>query len=120
MTLDNFISLRRRAACSLLAAAALLAASPAQALTDRAQLLKWCTGASAAAAGRCIGYLLAAEDALSRDSIEGVRACLPRDLKLPQQHQAVVAWLQANPEAEADTALGLVARAYAERFPCGR
>lgn len=96
-----------------------LAASPsAQALTDRAHLEKWCTHDSSVAAGRCIGYLLAAEDALSADSIEGIKACLPEDITLGQQHRIVTAWLQAHPEAQAGTALGLVARAYAERYPC--
>lgn len=71
----------------------------AQALTDRAHLEKWCNAGSVAAAGRCIGYLLAAEDVLSSDSIEGVRACLPRHIKLSEQH-------------------GLVARAYAQHYPC--
>ena len=50
-------------------------ATTAHALTDREHLDKWCTQASSVAAGRCIGYLLAAEDALAHDSIEGVRAC---------------------------------------------
>lgn len=97
----------------------LLAAPSAQALTDRDHLLKWCTHESTVAAGRCIGYLLAAEDALSGDSIEGIRACLPRDITLRQQHQTVLEWLAANPQAESATALGLVARAYAGRYPCG-
>lgn len=104
----------------LLPLAALLAAPAAQALTDREHLVKWCTGASSVAAGRCIGYLLAAEDALAGDSIEGIRACLPRDTGLQQQHKIVVDWLAANPDATSGTALGLVARAYAQHFPCRR
>ncbi|MFH1871479.1 MAG: Rap1a/Tai family immunity protein [Pseudomonadota bacterium] len=102
------------------AIAALLAAPAAQALTDREHLIKWCTGTSSVAAGRCIGYLLAAEDALSADSVEGVRACLPRDTGLQQQHKIVVDWLEANPDAASGTALGLVARAYAQHFPCSK
>lgn len=70
------------------------------------------------AVGRCLGYLLAAEDALSRDSIEGVRVCLPTSIGLPEQHRIVIEWLQANPQAQAHSALGLVARAWAERYPC--
>ena len=99
-------------------AAMLSTAAPA--LTDRAHLEKWCTHSSQVAAGRCIGYLLAAEDALSTQSIEGVRACLPRDVTLQQQHQTVIDWLEAHPDSEGTTALGLVARAYAERFPCNK
>ncbi|MBI5108239.1 MAG: hypothetical protein HZA62_05785 [Rhodocyclales bacterium] len=49
-------------------------ATTAHALTDREHLLTWCTQGSSVAAGRCIGYLLAAEDALSHDRIAGVRA----------------------------------------------
>lgn len=85
---------------------ALLAAPTAQALTDRDHLLKWCPRDSSVAAGRCIGYLLAAEDALAEDSIEGIRACLPQDISLQQQHKVVVEWLKANPQVESATALG--------------
>lgn len=98
--------------------ALLLAASAAQALTDRDHLQKWCTHDSVAASGRCIGYLLAAEDALSRDSVEGVRACTPADIPLKRQHEIVLKWLEANPDAQANSALGLVARAYAQHYPC--
>lgn len=104
----------------MLSLVALLAAPAAQALTDREHLVKWCTRDSSVAAGRCIGYLLAAEDALAADSIEGVRACLPRDIGLQRQHQIVVEWLAANPDAMAATALGLVARAYAQHYPCSK
>lgn len=98
----------------------LLFASQVPALTDRAHLEKWCTHGSQVAAGRCIGYLLAAEDALSTADVEGVKACVPRDVTLQQLHQAVIDWLAAHPDPARETALGLVARAYAERFPCGK
>jgi hypothetical protein len=98
----------------------LLPVAAAHALTDREHLEKWCTHGSAVAAGRCIGYLLAAEDVLARDSIEGVRACLPRDIGLAEQHAVVLEWLNAHPEAESASAAGLVARAYASRYPCAR
>ncbi|MBI2276122.1 MAG: hypothetical protein HYU74_02080 [Dechloromonas sp.] len=100
--------------------ASLLLSTPAPALTDRAHLEKWCTHDSQVAAGRCIGYLLAAEDALSTTGIEGVKACVPPDITLQQLHRAVIEWLAAHPDAVGETALGLVARAYAERFPCGK
>lgn len=104
----------------LLSLGTLLAAPAARALTNPEDILTWCTQSSAAASGRCLGYLLAAEDALATDSIEGVRACLPRDIGLQRQHRIVVDWLRANPSATAVTALGLVARAYAHHYPCGR
>lgn len=96
--------------------------SPAHALTTREKLEKWCTSStgSVAAAGRCLGYLLATEDALSQDSIEGVRACLPENITLQEQNRIVIEWLKANPNAEAKTAMGLVARAYAAHYPCKR
>lgn len=97
---------------------AMLAAPSAHALTDRAHLLKWCSNSSSVAAGRCIGYLLAAEDALSGGAVEGVRACVPADTSLQQLHQTALNWLVAHPDAEAPTALGLVARAYAQHYPC--
>lgn len=104
---------------SLVPLLAFLFATSAHALTDREHFDKWCTqGSSVAAAGRCLGYLLAAEDALAHDSIEGVRACLPPTIGLSEQHRIVIDWLKANPEAKSLTALGLVARAYAERYPC--
>ena len=97
-----------------------LPAVAAQALTSRADLEKWCSQSSVAAAGRCLGYLLAAEDALSQDSIEGVRACLPQEISLQEQHRIVMTWLQANPDTGSATAMGVVARAYAARYPCGK
>ncbi len=90
----------------------------AQALTDRADFEKWCAQTSSVGAGRCLGYLLAAEDALAHNSIDNVRACLPRDIGLAEQHRIVMEWLRRNPEAVAPTAMGLVARAYAASYPC--
>ncbi len=104
----------------LLSLATLVAPPAARAVTDPGDILKWCSQTSAAASGACLGYLLAANDALATDSIEGIRACMPRNIGLQQQHKIVVDWIRANPSATATTALGLVARAYAEHFPCGR
>jgi hypothetical protein len=98
--------------------AALVWTVTAHALTDREHLEKWCTHGSSVAVGRCFGYLLAAEDALSHDAIEGVRACLPPGIGLSEQRRIVVDWLGNNPQARSRTALGLVARAYAEHYPC--
>jgi hypothetical protein len=98
--------------------ALVLVAAPAHALTSRAKLEKWCAEGSAAASGRCIGYLLAAEDMLASGGIDGIRACLPEGISLGEQIAIVTAWLQANPKAEAQSAIGLVARAYADRHPC--
>lgn len=89
------------------------------ALTEREDFEHWCRReTSAAGAGRCLGYLLAAEDVLSQDSIEGVRACMPRSITLNEMHALVLSWLQAHPEAQAGTAMGLIARALAARYPC--
>lgn len=96
----------------------LLALGPAHALTDRAKLEKWCAQGSSVAAGRCLGYLLAAEDVLANDSIEGVRACLPANITLQEQSRIVSNWLRAHPQATAKTAIGLVAQAYATYHPC--
>jgi hypothetical protein len=98
--------------------ALVIAATPAHALTSRSKLEKWCAEGSAAASGRCIGYLLAAEDMLASGSIDGIRACLPEGVGLAEQISIVNEWLQANPEASAQSAIGLVARAYAARYPC--
>jgi hypothetical protein len=95
-----------------------LVASPAHALTSRAKLEKWCAEGSAAASGRCIGYLLAAEDMLASGPVAGIRACLPADISLGEQIGIVTGWLQANPDTEATSAIELVARAYAIRYPC--
>lgn len=96
-----------------------LSAGNASAQTERADLERWCRiETSAAGAGRCLGYLLAARDVLARDSIEGVRACLPPTVKLQEQLDIVMRWLQANPDARAATAMGLIARALATDYPC--
>lgn len=102
----------------LLAGVALFHAAVAQAMADHDDIEKWCTHSSAVASGRCFGYLLAVEDVLSRDSIDGVRACLPGGITLGEQHRIVLEWLKANPQAAAASAAGLVARAYAAKYPC--
>jgi len=110
----------RLAAVTALTLAGLLLVAPAHAQTSREKLEKWCmspTG-SVASAGRCLGYLLAVEDALALGSIEGIDACLPENITLQEQSRIVIEWLKANPKAEARTAISLVARAYAEYYPC--
>ena len=99
-------------------AVALLNAAPLQAQTSRADFEKWCAQTSSVGAGRCLGYLLAAGDALYGNSIDNVRACLPADIGLAEQLRIVMEWLRANPDAVAPTAIGLVARAWAARYPC--
>ena len=94
------------------------AANTALALTGRADLEKWCQRGSSAAIGRCHGYLRAAADVLSTDSIDGVRACLPHDTNMPEMQRRVMTWLTAHPTATATTAMGLVARALSEIHPC--
>ena len=102
----------------LFAVSLLVPGQAAFALTDRADLEKWCQRSSAAAVGRCYGYLRAAADVLASDSIDGVRACLPRDIELPEMHRLLRDWLSAHPAAMTTSAMGLVARALAARYPC--
>ena len=100
---------------------ALLALQPVTAgagQTERTEFETWCRQGSASASGACLAYLLAARDVLTQDSIEGVRACLPDAVKLGELQRIVLEWLAANPDARSASALGLVARAYAARFPC--
>jgi hypothetical protein len=90
----------------------------AYAITDRSDVLKWCEGHSVAAAGRCIGFLLAAEDALSLGPVEGISACLPASVTLKEMYAAVLGWLPDHPEAQAKTGLGLVSQALSASYPC--
>lgn len=100
--------------------ALLLVAVGAQAETGRERLEKWCRGESSAGSGTCLGYLLAAEEALAGDSIEGLRACLPPDLTLKARLRILSDWLHEHPEHQTQSALGLVVRAYAARYPCSK
>ncbi len=98
---------------------ALLGLSPSvHAITDRSDVLKWCQGHSVAASGRCIGFLLAAEDALSVGPVEGVSACLPASVTLKEMYAVVLGWLPEHPEAQAKTGLGLVSQALSASYPC--
>ena len=100
---------------------ALLALQPVTAgasPTERTEFETWCRQGTASASGACLAYLLAARDVLAQDSIEGVRACLPDEVKLAELQRIAQEWLVANPAARSASALGLVARAYAARFPC--
>lgn len=92
--------------------------APVSAITDREDVMKWCKGHSVVASGRCIGFMLAAEDALSLGPVEGVSACIPRDITLKEMYAAVLGWLPEHPEAQAKTGLGLVSQAFAARYPC--
>ncbi len=92
--------------------------SPAQALTERGDVIKWCTGGSIAGSGRCAGFLLAVEDALAVGTVEGVRACIPRDVTIQALFRSMAGYFDAEPEAQAETGLGLVAQAYARTWPC--
>ena len=102
----------------LMALLTLLPMTTAAVQTERTEFETWCNQGSAAASGACLAYLLATRDVLVQDSIEGVRACLPDTVKLGELQRIVLEWLAANPDANSASALGLVARAYAARFPC--
>lgn len=102
----------------LFAASLFVPVKAALALTGRADLEKWCQRGSAAAVGRCYGYLRATADVLASDSIDGVRACLPRDTELPEMHRLLSEWLNTHPATMTTSAMGLVARALSERYPC--
>ena len=103
---------------SATAMTACLVSVDVSAVTGRSDLEKWCTHGTAVASGTCFGYLLAAQDALTRDRVMGVRACLPVKIELPEKHRIVLDWLKENPQVKDGSVFDLVVLAYTARYPC--
>ena len=67
----------------------------------------------------CLGYVTAVADVLSRQSIEGFRACIPSvGVDRGQLKDEVATWLKEHPENRQYVASSLAAAALAQAFPC--
>jgi len=66
----------------------------------------------------CIGYVEAIADALSLGDFLGLQACMPQTLTSGQAVDVVLKLLRDHPEKRHFGAVGLVALALAQGFPC--
>ncbi|MFQ5881232.1 MAG: Rap1a/Tai family immunity protein [Candidatus Methylomirabilales bacterium] len=69
--------------------------------------------------GVCTGYVSAIVDLFwSKNTIDGLRACVPQALSTSQARDIVMQWINDNPEMGDMKASALVAKIMAETFPC--
>lgn len=71
--------------------------------------------------GICTGYSVAVMDAmLAGQAVNGYTACAPVGVTASQVRDVVIGYLKAHPEVRHYAAVGLVAEAIAEAFPCNK
>jgi hypothetical protein len=66
----------------------------------------------------CFGYIEAVTDALVRNSLNGYEACVPQEVTVGQLQNIVVQYLRQDPRDRHLGAIGLVAHAISNAFPC--
>ncbi|HJP55102.1 MAG TPA: Rap1a/Tai family immunity protein [Rhodospirillales bacterium] len=83
------------------------------------RLYSWCMSAEKSERDLCSAYIAAVADVLAYGPVGTYRACLPRqEVKFSKVHEAAAKWLESHPEDRHFSAVGLVARALSESFPC--
>jgi hypothetical protein len=74
-----------------------------------------CTGGNLP---HCVGYLMGVADAMEGNPINGYRACIPVGVIGSQLRDVVVQYLGIHAANRQRGAIGLVADAYEQNFPC--
>ena len=83
------------------------------------RLYSWCMSAEKSERDLCSAYIAAVADVLAYGPVGTYRACLPRqEVEFSKVHEAAAKWLESHPEDRHFSAVGLVARALSESFPC--
>ena len=100
-----------------------LFALPAQAdILSGKDLKQACSpdGSSDFSYGVCHGYIIAIADAMHKSGVQlyGWEACMADGTTVEQMRDAVVTFLNGNPDVLELDADSLVARGLADRFPC--
>ncbi len=107
----------------VLVAGLMMAVAPARAdVLNGKELQKFCAPhqASNFDMGTCLGYITGIADAMHRSTVNiyGWRVCMDNDVTVERMHNAVVTFLNANPQYLDLDADSLVARALADAYPC--
>jgi hypothetical protein len=68
--------------------------------------------------GYCVGYIKGIADAMSYNTLNGFKVCMPSGLIISQVTGIVRQYLNANPQSLNLAASGLVAASLATAFPC--
>ncbi len=66
----------------------------------------------------CTGYPAGVADAMDPNLVNGYRTCIPNGVVGGQLKDVVVQFLARNAPVRQEAALGLVAQAYQEGWPC--
>ena len=82
----------------------------------------WCLSASRAQQGLCDGYIEGIADAMEESKTTGgFTACIPAAVRIRRTahvYEVVKRFLASHPERRHLSAIGLVANAFQEAFPC--
>ena len=108
----------------VLIAGLMMAVAPARAdVMNGKELQTFCTPhqASNFDMGTCLGYITGIADAMHRSTVDiyGWRVCMGDDVTVERMHDAVIGFLNANPQYLDLDADSLVARALSDAYPCG-
>lgn len=109
--------------CLVAAAIAVaLGAGPARAgIKDGDSLYRYCNASIGAYVMFCFGYMdSVVNDMRTYGSVDDYRACLPDDFDDSRRRNIILPFLERHPADRHADATALIARAFAEAFPCGR
>jgi len=108
--------------CSLFAAVIAIVASAGPAfagIDDGASLFRYCDATIGAFVMYCLGYIdSVVNDMRMYGSVDGYNACLPPVFEDSRRRDVVVAFLARHPRDRDSGATELIARAFADAFPC--
>lgn len=110
--------MRRRLFAAVIAIVAV--AGPAFAgIDDGNALFRYCDASIGAFVMYCFGYVdSVVNDMRLYGSVAGHRACLPSDFGDNRRRDVIVAFLERHPQDRNSGATELIARAFADAFPC--
>ena len=81
-------------------------------------LSRLCTSGNLIDKSWCEGFISGELEVISNGPLEGVVACVPPLMTLPQGIEIAKKWVASHPEESIRSASSVVAQAFANAFPC--